>query len=208
MSGGLADLPSVALPVGSGLASPWAYAVVFLSIAGSAVFPPLPSEAMLVAAMSLAAAGELNLVLVCMATASGAVLGDLAAYSLGRIINRRGRRKAEQSARGAAALRWLEARERTWGPGLIVGGRFIPGGTTAVGIAAGLLSYPVRNFLLFATFGSLLWTSYGLVLARVGQGIFPGNPWAAVALTLGIALSVSAALHVARTFRRRSRDGE
>ncbi len=74
--------------------------VVTGSIAGSAVFPPLPSKSMLVTATSLAAAGRLDLAVVCLATATGAVLGDLAAYALGRSISGRARTRATRSARG------------------------------------------------------------------------------------------------------------
>ncbi len=160
---------------------------------------------MLATATSLAVAGELNLALVCLATTTGAVLGELAAYALGRSISRRTRHRAAQSARGAVALRWLEAPERSWGPGLIVVGRFVPGGTTAVGVSAGLLAYPLRRFLLFSALGALLWTGYGVTLAFLGRAAFPGNTWAGVALAVGVAVSAGAVIHAVRACRRGQR---
>ena len=65
----------IAAPLGLNTGSPWTYAVIAGSIAGSAVLPPLPSESMLATATSLAAAGEPNLPLVCVATTAGALLG-------------------------------------------------------------------------------------------------------------------------------------
>lgn len=144
--------------------------------------------------MGLAAAGKLDLVLVCLATTTGAVLGDLAAYSVGRVISRRAQDQVATSTRGHAALRWLEDHEQSWGPALIVGGRFVPGGTTAVGVSAGLLVYPVRRFVLFAGIGAVLWTAYGVVLGFLGAAVFPGNTWAGVLLAAGIALGAGGVL--------------
>lgn len=191
------------MPLESFVGSSWSYAVVTGSIAGSAVFPPLPSESMLATALSLAVAGELSLLLVCIATTTGSWLGDVAAYAVGRSISRQARRRAAGSARGEAALRWLEAREESWGPGLVVSGRFVPGGTTAVGVSAGLLAFPLRRFVLFAALGAVLWTAYGLALALLGAAAFPGNTWAGVLLAVGIAVSAGAVVHRVRSRRRR-----
>ena len=180
----------------------WTYVVVTGSIAGSAVFPPLPSESMLIAAMSLAVAGGLDLAVVGLVTTTGAVLGDSAAYALGRTLSRRARERATRSPRAESALRWLQAHEGSWGPGLILVGRFIPGGTTAVGVSAGLLAYPFRRFLLFAVLGAVLWAGYGLALVLMGRAAFPDGPWAGAALSIGIALAAGALFHAVRTRAR------
>ena len=171
--------------------SPWTYAVIVGTIAGSGVVTPLPSEGMLAAAMSLAVAGRLPLPLVCLATSLGALLADLSAYGLGRVIGSRttrGRRSGRTSSpRAEAAMRWLQARRGSLGI-FVVLGRFVPGGTTAVGVSAGLLTYPAGRFAALAALGSVLWTAYGVALAHLGRALFPGNSWAATALTVGIAV--------------------
>lgn len=184
--------------------SPWVFAVIIASIAGSAVFPPLPSEGMLATAMSLAAAGRLPLVWVCVSTTAGAVLGDLAAYTLGRVLSGPGHARAAGSARLRTALAWLHAREDTWGPGLIITGRFIPGGTSAVGISAGLLRFPLLRYLLFATVGAALWTGYGIVIGIAGNAVFPDDPLAGAAAAIGLALAIGAGVQLFRRMRRRN----
>jgi membrane-associated protein len=183
--------------------SPWVFVVIAASIAGSAVFPPLPSEGMLAAAMSLAAAGRLPLGWVCASTAAGAALGDVLVYTLGRALSRPSHARAAGSARVRAALAWLHAREHAWGPGLIVTGRFIPGGTTAVGISAGLLRYPLRRYLLFSAVGVTLWTGYGIVVGIVGRAVFPDNALASAAAAIGLALAVGAIVQWWSRGRRR-----
>lgn len=182
--------------------SVWGYVLIVASIAGSAVFPPLPSESMLAAVMGLAAAGRLQLGLVCASTTLGAVLGDLAAYGVGRLIDGRARRRAWGTTRAAAALGWLQDHARSWGPGLIVIGRFIPGGTTAVGLTSGMLRYPVRRYLACSGIGASLWTGYGLAVGFLGRAVFGHDSFAAVALAIGIAIGLGLLFQFADRIRR------
>lgn len=181
----------------------WSYPLLTATIAGSAVLPPIPSESAMVTAMSLATAGELSLILVCLACALGSTFGDVLAYGLGRVVRQRARSRAERSERGQAALRWMAERGDGWGPGLIVAGRFVPGGATAVGISAGVFAYPFRRFVVFAGIGAAVWTGYGVALAFLGQVAFPGNVWASTAVAVGLVLGLSGLLHVWRVSNRR-----
>jgi membrane-associated protein len=189
---------------GLSLPPQWAYLALALCIAGSAVFPPLPSESILVTAMGLAAADRLGLAAVCAAAFLGALAGDLLAYAAGRALGNRlqdgaGPRKVR------AALEWARARQRAWGPSLIVGGRFIPGGTTAVGLSAGAVGYPLRSFALLAALGASIWTAYGLALAYLGRAILPGGGWAPVAIAVALALTAGALAQAVHVSRARSR---
>ena len=176
----------------------WSYPLLVATIAGSSLFPPVPSESAMVTAMSLATAGKLSLVLVCLASATGSIFGDILAYGLGRGV----RPRAERSRRGRKALRWLKDREAGWAPGMIMAGRFVPGGASAVAISAGIAAYPFHRFTVFAVLGALVWTGYGVALALLGWAIFPGNPWASTALAVGVVLCLSGLLHIHRVRRR------
>jgi membrane protein DedA with SNARE-associated domain len=116
------------------------------------------------------------------------------AYALGRGV----RPRAERSRRGRTALRWLEGRDGDWAPGLIVAGRFIPGGATAVAVSAGILGYPFHRFAVFAALGAVLWTGYGVSLAFLGRAAFPDNPWASTLLAVALVLVLSGLLHLWR----------
>jgi membrane protein DedA with SNARE-associated domain len=182
----------------------WSYPLLVATVAGSAVLPPVPSESAMVTAMSVALAGKLSLLLVAIASALGSALGDFLAYGVGRGISGRARGRAARSERGQAALRWVEEHEDEWGPGLIVMGRFIPGGTTAVGISAGIVDFPLRRFVLFASIGAALWSVYGIGLAKLGQAAFPGNVWASTAVAVALVFALSGVVHL---WRKRSRRG-
>lgn len=183
------------------LASPLVYLLIAGSIAGSAVFPPLPSESMLITAMGLAAAGNLTVGWVAAAVILGGWAGDLLAYSVGRLLSRPAHRAAAGEGRAQAALTWLEAREHTWGPGLIILSRFIPGGTTAVGLSAGLLTYPFRTFIGYAAVGAAVWTGYGALVAYVGNALFPQALWLSLTVAVATALAIGGVAHRASSRR-------
>ncbi|PPK92863.1 membrane-associated protein [Kineococcus xinjiangensis] len=192
------------------LTSAWAYVAVVGVIAAAGVVAPLPSEATMATAIALGVAGDLELGWVCLATTAGSLTGDVAAYALGRWIGHRAGHRVAASDRAGAALRWLARHERSWGPGLIVGARFVPGGTTSVGVAAGLLLHPLRSFALWALVGSLVWTGYGVALALLARAAFPGGTWPALVLPVVVAVSAGGLLCAAalRWRRRGRRTGE
>ena len=68
----------------------------------------------------------------------------------------------------------------------------MPGGTTAVGVSAGLLRFPLRRYLLFSIIGAMLWTGYGIAVGIVGNAVFPGNTFAGAAAAIGLALTIGA----------------
>ena len=119
--------------------SVWTYPYLFGISALDVLFPLVPSETSVILAGVFAGTGDLFIVAVILAAAAGAVLGDNTSYWIGRtagpwIVQRffAGKRKER--------IDWAEAQIEERGPYLIVVGRFIPGGRTAVTLSAGLLS--------------------------------------------------------------------
>jgi membrane protein DedA with SNARE-associated domain len=197
------------LPVEAIVESPWVYVLIVLTLAGSAVFPPLPSETLLAASTSLALSGRLHLAMACLATTVGSVLGDVLAFTVGRGVAGPLRRRLQRSQQREGTPRWREILGGSWGTGLVVAGRFVPGGTTAVGLAAGVTRFPLRRFLLGSVVGSVLWTGYGLLIGVLGHAVFPEHRGAGVALTVVLALVVGVVVQGLRGRRsRRRRLGE
>lgn len=178
-------------------ASAWSYLIMSGSIAGSAVFPPLPSELTLVTAMSMAIEGKLRVWLVVLACGAGAVLGDAIAYTVGRLARGdAGEPRGPQRVR--KALVWVEGRDRIWVACLIVMGRFVPGGTTAIGLAAGATRFPIPRFVALAFAGAVLWTGYGYGLARVGRQLFPNSPLLSTGLAIVLVLAFAGVVKLVR----------
>jgi len=90
--------------------SAWAYVIIAVVIAGSAVFPPLPSETMIFTPGAAAGAGALQIPPVILAGAVGSLLGDVIGYGLGRVLGERALRRFARGERGRRSLGWARAR--------------------------------------------------------------------------------------------------
>jgi membrane protein DedA with SNARE-associated domain len=187
--------------------SAWTYLVVFGFAFGDVLFPAIPSETAVITAGVLAATGDLNIGLIIVCAAIGACLGDNTAYLIGRLLKEfvRGRLfKGEKRRHLDRAERALTDR----GGPLIIIGRFIPGGRTAVTFAAGVLDYRWRRFIAFDVVAAAFWACYGGLIGYFGGKAFEDSPGKGILVALGIALVIAGAIEAVRWLRRRSRAGE
>jgi len=148
-------------------ASPLVFVVLFALCLVDGFFPPVPSEAALVAVAAIAAtSGQPVLAGVLAAAALGAVAGDSVAYWIGRRIGL-GRLARSRRPRIAAAFAFAERQMRRRSASLILVGRYIPVGRVAVNMTAGATRLPYRRFLAISSVAGLAWsaTSIGIALA-------------------------------------------
>jgi membrane protein DedA with SNARE-associated domain len=182
--------------------SPWTYPYLFGVSALDVVFPLVPSEASVITAGVLAGSGNLVLAAVIACAAAGAILGDNVSYWIGRTL---GDRIVERFFQGERRKRidWAEQQIQERGPYLIVVGRFIPGGRTAVTLASGLLEMPWRRFIVFDAAAGVVWASYAALLGFLGGRTFEDNPFMGLLIAFGIALLVTGLIELYRYLRRR-----
>ena len=184
--------------------SPWTYAAIFAVAALDALLPVVPSEATLISAGVLAGAGELEVGLVVAAGAVGALLGDTGAYSAGRLLGPRVDARLSRSEKAVRGRAWAERSLARRGGVLIFGGRFVPGGRTAVTVTAGLVGMRPRRFLIFAGAAGIAWASYAGMLGYAGGRTFADRPLLGLASAFAVAGGVFLAVEAARRGRRRA----
>ena len=184
----------------------WSYLIIFLVAVVDAFFPLVPSETTLVIGGTFAAAGDLSLLLVILAGAAGAVVGDNISYGIGTLV---GERTVKRWFKGEKAHKRFEWAERTLderGAYIIIIARFIPGGRTAVTFSAGYVhSLSWRRFIAYDVVAGLVWGTYGALLGYFGGKTFEENPLWGVLLALGIALSLGFVVELVRHHRQRRR---
>lgn len=178
-----------------------AYAATFFFVAADAVIPIFPGETTLNAASTLAAQGELDLGLVILAGALGAIVGDSALYWIARGSARRVEpqlEKAKQNEKVAAALEFMGSSA----PLLIVLGRYVPGLRFVVNATMGLSRYPYRRFLLWSSIGGALWATYTCLLAYAVGTALADFPLASVVISGAITTAAIAVIFVVVRRRR------
>lgn len=172
-----------------------AYVAVFLSVFGDAVFPVLPGETTLNAASTLAADGSLDLALVMLAGALGAVVGDSTLYWIARKSRNRIEpqiEKAKQNDKVTLALDFMGSSA----PILIVLGRYVPGLRFVVNATMGLSEYPYRKFVVWSAIGGTAWAVYTCGLAYLVGTALDNYPLASVIISGLITTAAIAAIFI------------
>lgn len=156
------------------------YAGIVLLMFLENIFPPIPSELIMPAAGFAAAQGHLSLTGVIVAGGVGSVLGAVALYALGRMLNEQ-RLIALTERYG----KWLLVRPDDirkaddWfdrhGPKIVFFGRLLPAVRSLLSIPAGMAGMPFGQFLLYTSLGTTLWSGLlayaGYVLGANYQNI-------------------------------------
>jgi len=181
-------------------ASGWAYGIVFLLAYLDVLVPVVPSEASVITAGVVASAGGLYLPLIIVAAACGAFLGDNTAYLVGRRFGTRATKRFLRGGKAQRTLDWAERQLTRRGGELIVVSRFIPGGRTAVTLAAGTLRFPWRRFAVFDALAALIWALYASLLGYFGGRAFENEAWKGLLLAFGLAFAVTGGVEVVRWF--------
>ncbi|MEW9872246.1 DedA family protein [Arthrobacter sp. HS15c] len=193
-----------------GNADSWGAAIYFWIIPvvlGDAIFPPIPSEMVVITGGALSADGRANVFLVGALSALASWLGDMVVFQLfkrrlSHVLDRwRWGRKFHAGIHAAIAK---AGRSTTYGA--IIGVRFIPGGRLATSAAAGIADVSVRGFSLCAGLGAILWACW-----LVGLGYFTGSAtrlpfWASslIGVVLGLLIGIVVGIIVTRRRGTRS----
>jgi membrane-associated protein len=182
--------------------SPWTYAFLFVVCALDAIIPLVPSETSVILAGVLASTGDLNLFLVILFSAAGAVAGDNGSYWIGRKI---GHRIVDRFFKGERRkqVEWAHRQVEERGGYLIIIGRFIPGGRVAVTLSCGMLEMRWRRFIAFDVAAGLVWGTYAAMLGYVGGRTFEESPLKGFLLAFAVALAVAGVVEGIRWLRRR-----
>ena len=183
----------------------WAYLSIFLLVALDAVVPIFPGETTLGAASTIAADGGLDLELVMLAGALGAIVGDSSLFWIARRSSAKVKPqldKAFKNEKIAVAWDMLQS-----SPGLlIVAGRYVPGMRFAVNASMGVSPMPYRRFLPWSILGGALWSVYTCALAYNVATTLAGYPHASLIIS---GLITSAMLGVILyVYRRKQKHGE
>ena len=182
----------------------WTYPLIFAVSAIDAFFPLVPSETTVITAGVLASSGDLSLLLVILAAAAGAIVGDNISYGIGSLVGERTIKRWFSSEKSHKRLEWAERQLDERGAYIILVARFVPGGRTAVTFASGYthaMSWP--RFLRYDIVAGFVWATYAALLGYFGGKTFEEKPWLGLLLAFVIASVIALGVEAVRHYRRR-----
>ena len=151
----------------------YGYIGVFLLIMIENVFPPIPSEVILLFGGFMTTYTKLNIVGMVVASTLGSIFGAIILYYIGKIFNK-DRLKKLISGKLGKILRlkvsdidnadsWFDNK----GNKTVFFCRFIPLIRSLISIPAGMSEMSMVKFLLYTLFGSLIWNTVLIIVGSV-----------------------------------------
>ena len=149
------------------------YIGVFLLIAIENIFPPIPSEVILLFGGFMTTYSKLNIVLMIIFATLGSLIGAIVLYYVGKILNKERLKKIVSGKIGKIlrlknsdidkADQWFD----TKGNKTVFFCRFVPIVRSLISIPAGMGEMPMGKFLLYTTVGSLIWNTVLIILCAI-----------------------------------------
>ena len=152
------------------------YFGVFFLIAIENIFPPIPSEVILLFGGFMTTKTSLNVPLMILFSTLGSLLGAIVLYYIGKILNKERLKRIVSGKVGKIlhlkekdidmADEWFDKK----GNITVFFCRFIPIVRSLISIPAGMSEMPMLKFLVYTIVGSAIWNTVLLVIGnRVGE---------------------------------------
>lgn len=154
----------------------YGYFGIFFLIFIENIFPPIPSEVVLLFGGFMTTYSKLGVPLMILFSTLGSVVGAIVLYYVGKILNKERLKKIVSGKIGKIlrlkasdiekADHWFD----TKGNKTVFFCRFIPVVRSLISIPAGMSEMAMSKFLLYTTIGSAIWNTVLLVIGnRVGK---------------------------------------
>ncbi len=163
------------------LMSKYGYFAVFALIAIENIFPPIPSEVILIGGGFLTTTIDLNVYIMIIAATLGSLIGAIVLYYIGKILNKERLKKIIDGKIGKIlrlknsdidkADEWFDKK----GNKTVFFCRFIPIVRSLISIPAGMSEMPLGKFFLYTTTGSLIWNTVLIII-----GAIVGEKWESI----------------------------
>jgi membrane protein DedA with SNARE-associated domain len=162
----------------SNLSPFWIYAALFFFAFVENVFPPSPSDLVVVVGGSLIAANSIHFIPTLILTTLGSLIGFMTIYILGSQLDqkvvRAGKIKYISTERLDKAERWFIK----YGYFIILINRFMPGARFVISLFAGLSEMNAKKTAVLAAISALLWNSFVIYLGIIfGRHIEVVDSW-------------------------------
>jgi len=154
----------------SGLSPFWIYVSLFAFAFIENVFPPSPSDLVVVIGGSLIGTHSLHFVPTLLVTTIGSVIGFMILFFIGTQLDKKLIRAGKVKFIPTEGLERVENWFSKYGYWIILANRFLPGTRSVISLFAGLSELKVKKTFILATISALVWNSSIIYL-----GIIFGN---------------------------------
>lgn len=147
------------------LAPIWIYILLFAFAYIENLFPPSPSDIVIVIGGTLVGTNYLHFAPTLVFATGGSIAGFLTAFGIGWLLDKKLIHSGKLKFLNVQAIERAETAFRKWGYYLIVANRFLPGTRAVISFFAGMSKLDVNKTTILSLISSALWN---LVLIYLG----------------------------------------
>lgn len=145
----------------------WIYVALFFFAYIENVFPPSPSDLVVVVGGSLIAAGPIYFIPTLIITSVGSVLGFMTLYYIGSQLDKKVIRSGKLKFISIEALEKAENWFTKYGYTIIAVNRFLPGTRSVISFFAGISELNIKKTVILALLSALLWNALIIYLGMI-----------------------------------------
>lgn len=148
----------------------WIYTSLFFFSFVENVFPPSPSDVVIIVAGTLISSNVISFIPTLLVTSIGSVMGFMTLFFIGTQVDKKILEKGRFKFLSTEALQKVELWFAKYGYWIILGNRFLSGTRAVISFFAGLSELNFKKTLIFALISSTVWN-----LLIISLGVLFGN---------------------------------
>lgn len=192
----------------SSLEAIWIYIILFFFAFIENVFPPSPSDVVVVVGATLISSTSISFIPVLLITSIGSALGFVLMYYVGYFLSEKVLRSGKLSFIDPNALKKTDEWFSKYGYWIILANRFLPGTRSVISFFSGVHELNISKTFVFALISAFLWNFIIIYLGMaVGNNIELIDYYLTTYSNIGIAITIVVVLFfVIKYFIKKKKD--
>jgi len=179
----------------------WIYITLFLFAFVENVFPPSPSDFVVVVGGSLVSTGVIGFIPTLILTTIGSVIGFMVLFYVGSTVDRKIIHSGKLKYIPVDAIEKVEGWFKKYGYWVIAVNRFFPGTRSVISFFSGMSMLNVKKTVILASVSAFLWNAIIIYLGYIfGNNVSVVDKYLSTYSNIAIALTVIIVLIVVAKF--------
>jgi membrane protein DedA with SNARE-associated domain len=169
----------------------WIYVTLFLFAFVENVFPPSPSDLVVVIGGSLVSTGVISFIPALLVTTIGSVVGFMILFYFGSTVDRKVVHSGKYKYIPVDAIEKVELWFKKYGYYVIVANRFLPGTRSVISFFAGMSMMDAKKTISLATISAFVWNVIIIYLGYIfGNNVSVVDKYLSTYSNIAIAITV------------------
>jgi membrane protein DedA with SNARE-associated domain len=179
----------------------WIYVTLFSFAFVENVFPPSPSDLVVVIGGSLVSTGVISFIPALLLTTIGSVVGFMILFYFGSTVDRKVVHSGKYKYIPVDAIEKVELWFKKYGYYVIIANRFMPGTRSVISFFAGMSMMDAKKTIILATISAFVWNAIIIYLGYIfGNNVSVVDKYLSTYSNIAIAITVVVVIFLVMKF--------